>query len=105
MESLIIRGTGPLERENTDNPFTKQVVDWISATEIKPEKVIFSGPFTERRIMEDGFVIPEGVNWQAINTPLPEMSQEELSELLDRTWPWGPSDTLDLLQEGVGALL
>jgi hypothetical protein len=71
VQSLYIRGTGLLERHGGTSHFTQEVTNWLSATKITPEKVIFSGPFKERRITEEGFVIPEGENWRAINMPLP----------------------------------
>jgi len=71
VQSLYIRGTGLLERHGGTSHFTQEVTNWLSATKITPEKVIFSGPFKERRITEEGFVIPEGENWRTINMPLP----------------------------------
>ncbi|KAE9370857.1 hypothetical protein N431DRAFT_510296 [Stipitochalara longipes BDJ] len=82
VQTLYIRGTGPSEREDGINHFTQEVMNWLSATKLKPKTVNFSGPFKERRIMEDGFVIP-GEKWRAINTPLPAFGAKEPLELLD----------------------
>jgi hypothetical protein len=71
VQTLYIREAGLQERDGGTSHFMQEVTNWLSATKITPEKVIFSGPFKERKMTEDGFLVPEGENWRAIDMPLP----------------------------------